>query len=581
MGKINEKKRLYLAVAAAAAVMAVIVLVIVLVLGSRENTYRSIRIVELGGSVTIDRENVGSLEASVNMNLVSGDHVSTSAGAYVVLRLDEDKYVMLGEQGAMKVEADGDASKGRTAIHLEAGSVLSEIQKPLGPNATYEIVTPSATMSVRGTVFEARRNGAGSDGNIEVLVYEGKVAVGFEGQEPVLYVGGEYTQFTEGETPQFLVERSAIRPDQMNSQMLQRLQRIEENGRGLDFGEANLEDLIGQKDSDSETLVADNSQVQESEENDNLPDQESQDPETAAPSPDITASEAPVSTERPRSSTTPAPTAAPKPSAAPVPAATPGPTAAPKPAETPGPTTSPKPAETPGPTTSPKPAETPGPTAPPEVTPKPPADPTQSPASSEEPVPSDKPDVGEDGNECTVVFYLPAIVKSDTGDDIVHFYGSAAPNVYNEQKLTAGSKITEPDQPTISNVPGGASDDFIFVGWVTEQNEKWDFSHSVNSNITLYPVWKDASGKSYYTVILSDPQTGYYRCCNVKEGSYLFDQPKDSVEYETNTGNGCPTLQDHDKLAWRIINSGSENNNVFWNRTQTVQGVTSLVADWR
>lgn len=542
MGKGGEKKRLYIAAAAAVAAVAVIVLVTVLVLGGREETYRSIRIVELEGSVTIDRESVGSLDASVNMNLVSGDYVSTSAGAYVVLRLDEDKYVMLGEQGAMKVEADGDASKGRTAIHLEAGSILSEIQKPLGQNATYEIVTPSATMSVRGTVFEVRQNGTDSDRNIEVLVYEGKVAVDFEGQEPVLYSGGEYTQFTADETPQFLVERGTIRSEQMNRQMLQRLQQIEESGRNLDFGEADLEDLIGQKHSDSETFVADNTQVQESAGNGNLSEPETQNPATADPSPDVTASEAPASTARPRQSTTPAPAVTPKPSATSAPAPTPKPPAVPTPA----------------------------------ATTKPSADPTQPPASSKEPVTSKSPDIGEDGKECTVVFYLPAIVKSDTGDDIVHLNGSAAPNVYKEQKLTAGSKITKPDDPAISNVPGGASSDFVFVEWVTEKNEKCD-SVTVNSNITLYPVWKDKDGNLYYTVILSAPEASYSCCCNVKKGSYLFDSPVDSVEYETNTGNGCPTWDNHKKLAWKVANS----DNVFWNRNQTVQGVTSLVAEWR
>lgn len=560
MGKVKEKKILYIAAAVAAAVVAVIALAVVLFRGGREETYRSIRIVELEGSVTIDRESVGSLEASVNMNLVSGDHVTTSAGAYVVLRLDEDKYVMLGEQGGMKVEADGDASKGRTAIHLEAGSVLSEIQNPLGPDSTYEIVTPNATMSVRGTVFEARRNGTSSDGNIEVLVYEGKVAVGFEDQELVLYGGGEYAQFTAGETPRFLVERSAIKEELMNSQMLKRLQQINESGRSLDFGEADMEELIGQENSDSENLVADNSQAQEFEKNDNLPNPEFQDPTTAEPSPDVTETEAPASTEHPRSSDAPAVTS--KPSAPPAPAVTPKPSATPAPAATSKPSVSPSPA----------------------ASPKPSADPTQPPASTKNPTPSDNPDKPGSGKKCTVEFYIP-IIESVDDNNIVHFYGSDGPDslkLYDRQELTEGSKIAEPEKPTFNDAQG-ASSQLDFVGWYTEQNEQWDFANNIiEKDMKLYPVWKNKDDNIYYyPVILSDPQTGYYRCRSVRAGSYLFDQSADSEEYENNNGNGCPTWADHKILAWRVANSGSENNNVFWKRTQTVQGVTSLLADWR
>ena len=591
MSKAKEKKRLYIAAAAAAAVVAVIVLVTVLVLGGREETYRSIRIVELEGNVTIDRESVGSLEASVNMNLVSGDHVSTSAGAYVVLRLDEDKYVMLGEQGAMKVEADGDASKGRTAIHLEAGSVLSEIQKPLGQDSTYEIVTPNATMSVRGTVFEARLNGTDSDGNIEVLVYEGKVAVGFENQEPALYGGGEYTRFTANETPQFLVERSAIKEEQMNSQMLKRLQQIDESGRSLDFGEADLENLIGQKDSGSETLVADNSQGQEPAKNGNLPDPELQDSVTAAPSPDVTATEAPASTERPQSSAVPSPAVTKKPSEAPAPAVTPKPSEAPAPAVTPKPSEATAPAVTPKPSEAPAPAVTPKPPVPPApaVTPKPSADPTQSPASTEEPKTSENPDNPDIGKKYTVEFYIPIIEEAE-GNNIVRFHkrddadDSREPRF--KQESNNDNKIVEPTAPTFSDA--NASDNLVFAGWFTEQNEIWNFEDSVQENMKLYAVWyikdhKDDNSYYYYPVILDDPETGYYRCRSVKVGSLLFDLSEDSVIYESNQNkdNGCPKRNGYNKIAWKIINNSSGYEDVYWNRQYTVKGVTSLVTEWQ
>lgn len=197
------QKNVLIAIAAAAAVV-IAALVLVFVLRGKEETYRSIKIIDLYGGVTIEREGVGTLTASSNMNLISGDAVKTDQDAYAVLQLDSDKYVMLAEAGSMTVTADGDETNSRTAIRLDAGSVLNEIQNPLSNGSSYDIVTPSATMSVRGTVFEVRKSQTDAEGSIEVLVYDGKVAVGLEGKEPALYEAGEYTQFTADQNPQFI-----------------------------------------------------------------------------------------------------------------------------------------------------------------------------------------------------------------------------------------------------------------------------------------------------------------------------------------------------------------------------------------
>ncbi len=220
--------------------MAIFVLVIclsVFVRGSGREAYRSIRIVELNGTVLIEREKTGTLEAAVNMNLLSGDCVSTAEGAYAVLRLDTDKYVMLGECGAMEVTAEGDDTSGRTSIRLVSGSVLNEIQNPLGESSSYEIVTPNATMSVRGTVFEVR-NHEEEDGKVSVLVYDGRVEVSPKGQEPAMYHEGEYTEFTGDQSPVYITERGIISSELMDEQMWQRLRQIEAEGRNVNYGTA-------------------------------------------------------------------------------------------------------------------------------------------------------------------------------------------------------------------------------------------------------------------------------------------------------------------------------------------------------
>ena len=327
MKKLSKNQKIGIA-AAAALFAAAVVVVIAVFAGKTGESYRSIKIVEMSGEVTIGREGIGDLDAAVNMNLISGDSVHTGQGAYVVLMLDTDKYVMLAESGSMEVVAEGDETRGRTSILLEQGSVLSEIQNPLGQGSSYDVVTPNATMSVRGTVFEIDR---GEDGLVSLLVYDGAVALGMDGQEPVLYNAGEYMQFEEGNPPTVIVERETISEDVMNEQMLQRLEEINESGRGLNMGSVQL------VENDVPSAPADQEEV-----------------------PEITAAPEPTATPEPTE--TPEPTITPETTATPKPAATKKPGTTPKPAATPEPTPEPAPEPTPVPAPAPTPAPTPVPT---------------------------------------------------------------------------------------------------------------------------------------------------------------------------------------------------------------------------
>ncbi|MDE7223807.1 MAG: FecR domain-containing protein, partial [Acetatifactor sp.] len=316
--------------AAAVLLVAAVAVVIALLSGRTEGKFRSIKIVETSGEVTISRAGIGDLSASVNMNLVSGDSVHTEQDAYVVLMLDADKYVMLGASGTMEVIAEGDDTSGRTSIRLEQGSVLSEIQNPLGQDSSYEVVTPNATMSVRGTVFEIDRE---ADGLVTLLVYDGAVALAMDGHEPVLCNAGEYMQFEEGNPPRVIVDRESVSEAVINEQMRQRLEKINESGRGLNLGSVK---------------IADNEPVDE------LPAQESEAaPEPIVePEPAVTPEPAPTA----ESENTPEPAATSKPERTPKPAPEqPKPTEAPAPVpEQPKPTAAPTPVpEQPKPTSAP------------------------------------------------------------------------------------------------------------------------------------------------------------------------------------------------------------------------------------
>ncbi len=675
-GKAVNKKVYF----AAAFIVIAAAVILALVLGRRAESYRSIKIIELGGTVTIDREGVGTLEASSNMNLLSGDLVRTQPDAYVVLQLDSDKYVMLAESGSMTVVAEGNEANGKTAIHLEDGSVLSEIRNPLSEGSAYDIVTPNATMSVRGTVFEVRRNKKDTNGTIEVLVYDGKVAVGLKDGEPALYEAGEYTQFTDEEDPQYITERATITEDVLNEQFMERLEQINSQSRELDLGEARLASGRTQENADQASVPS-------------------------------------------QTGINPSPTAAPGPASTALPSATPSSALTPKPSAVPAHAS----------------AQTPQPEADnarvPEVSPE--ADPVREEESSEEyetensdqadteqdsedqggredsqgavqpednagaqgstenpetagqPEPGvnndsqenagnngnsgnagnqgnngnhgdagnqgnngnhgnvgnegnqenhgnagnqgnsgnagnqgdngnhgnagnqgnhgnhgDGPDQGDDqalkdlwksytmedykaacdtsvmGQECTIVYYLPYIVKAQEQEGgMVSVLRNDAPDLYFTETAEVGSALTAPEPPA-GMVDHQYELPLEFAYWCLEDGTPWQFDDAdpfsadkVKADLCLYPVWTDEAGTHYYPVICRSEEVWGYYCNSVREASRLGEL--------TFHNDPAFVFDGWEKMDWT---EGSESGQkVFWDfAADTVEnGPVSLKASWR
>lgn len=170
------------------------VLVLLLAVGvlsgcKKPKVYRNIRITEITGDVTVNRDGDTELKAYVNMNLQSEDELITEKGAKVTLRLDGDKYIVVDEDSKLVLIAEGTEEDSTTRIELEYGAVFSDIKDKLSENSEYEVVTPSAAMSVRGTQFEVvyreLRNEAGKllEKVMKVLTFDGEVSVKPEGSK--------------------------------------------------------------------------------------------------------------------------------------------------------------------------------------------------------------------------------------------------------------------------------------------------------------------------------------------------------------------------------------------------------------
>ena len=161
-------------------VVAVIVVGIVaaVLLFGKEDGYRSIQVYQVNGEVTLERENVGIMDAYENLNLVSGDALETFVESFSRLKLDDDKYVLVEQDSKIGIYATGDKTNSKTDIRLDKGAITVEVENKLNDDSAFEVTTPNAVMAIRGTVFRIKadvdENGAPIT---RITIFEGVVAV--------------------------------------------------------------------------------------------------------------------------------------------------------------------------------------------------------------------------------------------------------------------------------------------------------------------------------------------------------------------------------------------------------------------
>ena len=228
-------------VASAVVVIVVAAIMGVIFFGQKEEAYRSIRIYELNGTATIQRETIGEVNAVENLYLDSGDRIFVGADSTMRLKLDEDKYILVEENSILSIVAEGNSADSKTSIHLEQGAITNEIQNPLSENSTYNVSTPNSVMAVRGTVFrvEVMFDEAG-EVLTKVSTFEGSVGSSLilpDGtrQEEVLFIeGGTETLIRMSEEiTEYVVMPREIDYRQTPVTVLEFLQEISEERREL------------------------------------------------------------------------------------------------------------------------------------------------------------------------------------------------------------------------------------------------------------------------------------------------------------------------------------------------------------
>lgn len=203
------------------AVVCVIVLLIVL-LTRKENRYRLIKVNGYEGSVIVEREGEESLTVFEGLQLISEDLVSVEENAFLELLADSDKHIGAEENTGFVLHAEGDSKNGRIAIDLLYGKALFTIDSALSEGDSFEVTTPNATLSVRGTSFSVAYDPVTGETTVEVFdgtvwaTYNGmteelhagdiRIITGSGAQEMPLITGGESQEQPQGQ-PVFMISR--------------------------------------------------------------------------------------------------------------------------------------------------------------------------------------------------------------------------------------------------------------------------------------------------------------------------------------------------------------------------------------
>ncbi len=239
-----------------AAVLVVVLLVIAFVfLFNKKEAYRIIKVYEVNGKATVERESIGQMDAYANMVLESGDTVSLQSGE-MTLKLDEDKYVYVEADTQFRLIATGNAANSKTSIALDHGAITNEIQNPLNQDSSYEVNTPNSNMSVRGTVFRVHTYFVDGVRYSKVSVFEGKVesrlryADGKLSDEPVLIQNGdEVIIYDDEESTDYLGEPREIAYEELPQNVKELIRKI----MGEDFDPQKQETEDDTTDASDET----------------------------------------------------------------------------------------------------------------------------------------------------------------------------------------------------------------------------------------------------------------------------------------------------------------------------------------
>ncbi len=202
------KKKLIMFSSIGAVLVAAIIIVLCLCL-PKGKAYRSIKVFSVTGTVNVIRKD-NTLSATKDMKLKNEDRVEVKEASNTVLKLDNDKFIMVKENTNIDLVATGKKNNTKTKVLIEKGGVVVEVKEKLKDSETFEVATSNTVMAIRGTLLEMSKDEI--TGNTFVLMAAGVSRITFNpGNRPIsfpLETGEKVTVKTDGTTPSDMLELS-------------------------------------------------------------------------------------------------------------------------------------------------------------------------------------------------------------------------------------------------------------------------------------------------------------------------------------------------------------------------------------
>ena len=127
---------------------------------------------DLSGSVTAMVDS-GEVAAFRGLAMRRRDEISTANQSWTCLELDEGQFVLIEENSDVLISRLSDDMK-NVEISLATGKIWVWISEGLGSGESFEVTTPSCSLSVRGTFFSVSCD---IDANVTIAVFEGETRV--------------------------------------------------------------------------------------------------------------------------------------------------------------------------------------------------------------------------------------------------------------------------------------------------------------------------------------------------------------------------------------------------------------------
>lgn len=201
------KKILIPSLISAVVLIAVITVIIALVFQGDEK-YRFIKVDGYYGGVSVSRE-TENMSAFEGLMLLSEDKVQVDGDSLLLLVADDDKKIVAEENTSFELYTDGNKENGKIAIDLSCGKIHVSIEDKLTEESVFQVTTPNASMSVRGTVFTVEYYPE----EVKTVLYveRGKVLAEWEGGSGLYEEDEGVTIYDRGEkTEEFTDENRTV-----------------------------------------------------------------------------------------------------------------------------------------------------------------------------------------------------------------------------------------------------------------------------------------------------------------------------------------------------------------------------------